>query len=137
MSEFIFSLDNILVVDMNVLVYSNFSKRKIWKKMKSPSSMRNGRIHPPKCRGKVQKMGVLYIHSPKMPSPSPNFLTTPKKILKKTKKMKKRKRQGKQPTVCQTVGRSRWVTSGRSPPLYRCPKFLPAKIFLLPPNHLF
>jgi hypothetical protein len=25
--------------------------------MKSPSSMRNGRFHPPKCRGKVQKTG--------------------------------------------------------------------------------
>lgn len=28
--------------------------------------MRNGRFHPPKCRGKVQKMGVLYAHLPKM-----------------------------------------------------------------------
>jgi hypothetical protein len=26
--------------------------------MKSPNSMRNGRFHPPKCRDKVQKMGV-------------------------------------------------------------------------------
>jgi hypothetical protein len=24
--------------------------------MKSPSSMRNGRFHPPKCRSKVQKI---------------------------------------------------------------------------------
>jgi hypothetical protein len=38
--------------------------------MKTPSSMRNGRFHPSKCRGKVQKMGLLYIHSPKMPHPS-------------------------------------------------------------------
>jgi hypothetical protein len=25
--------------------------------MKSPSSMKNGRFYPPKCRGKVQKIG--------------------------------------------------------------------------------
>jgi hypothetical protein len=42
---------------MKVHVYSKFSKNKIWKKMKSPSSMRNGRFHPPKCKGKVQKIG--------------------------------------------------------------------------------
>ena len=50
---------------MEVLVYSNFSQ-KISKKMKSPSSMRNGRFHPSKGRGKVQKMEVLYIHSPNL-----------------------------------------------------------------------
>jgi hypothetical protein len=38
--------------------------------MKSPRSMRNGRFHPSKCRGKVQKMGVLYIHPSKMPGSS-------------------------------------------------------------------
>jgi hypothetical protein len=54
--------------------------------MKSPSSMRNGRFHPPKCRGKVQKMGVLYTHSPKMPGPSPN---TKNKKLKNPKNWKK------------------------------------------------
>jgi hypothetical protein len=54
--------------------------------MKSPSSMRNGRFHLPKCGGKVQKMGVLYTHSLKMPSPSPNFLITPKKKFRKIKK---------------------------------------------------
>jgi hypothetical protein len=27
--------------------------------------MGNGRFHPPKCRDKLQKMEVLYIHSPK------------------------------------------------------------------------
>jgi hypothetical protein len=57
-------------VDMKVQMYSKFGKNKIWKKMKSPSSMKNGRFHPPKCRGKLQKMGVLYIHSPKIPGPS-------------------------------------------------------------------
>jgi hypothetical protein len=41
---------------MKVLVCSNFSKIN-WKKMKSPSSMRIGKFHPSKCRGKVQKTG--------------------------------------------------------------------------------
>jgi hypothetical protein len=45
----------ISMVDMKILVYSNFSKNKFWEKMNSPSSMRNGRFHPSKCRGKVQK----------------------------------------------------------------------------------
>jgi hypothetical protein len=58
--------------------------------MKSPSYMQNGRFHPSKCRGKVQKMRVLYIHSPKMPGPSPNFLIIPKKINLKTKKIRKK-----------------------------------------------
>jgi hypothetical protein len=51
--------------------------------------MRNGRFHPSKCRGKVQKMGVLYIHSPKMPSPSPNFFKESKFIFIKPKKLEK------------------------------------------------
>jgi hypothetical protein len=38
-------------------VYSKFFLNKIWKKIKSPSSMRNGRFNPLKCRGKVQKIG--------------------------------------------------------------------------------
>jgi hypothetical protein len=46
-------------VDMKVQVYSKFREYKIWKKVKSPISMINGRFHPPKCRGKLQKMGVL------------------------------------------------------------------------------
>jgi hypothetical protein len=40
-----------------VQAYSKFSKNKIWKKMKSPSSLRDGKFHPPKCRGKIQKIG--------------------------------------------------------------------------------
>jgi hypothetical protein len=35
-----------------------FNKNQIWKKMKSPSSMRNERFHPSKYRGKVQKIRV-------------------------------------------------------------------------------
>jgi hypothetical protein len=38
-------------------VYSKFFLNKIWKKMKSPSSMWNGRFHLPKYGGKVQKIG--------------------------------------------------------------------------------
>jgi hypothetical protein len=43
-------------MDMKVLVYSNFGQKN-WKKMKFPSSMRNGNFHPSKYRGKVQKTG--------------------------------------------------------------------------------
>jgi hypothetical protein len=63
-------------VDMKVHVYSKFSKNKIWKKVKSPNSMRNGRFNTSKYRGKHQKMGVLYTHSSKIPGP---FLKLPKK----------------------------------------------------------
>jgi hypothetical protein len=44
-------------VDMKVQVYSKFRKNKIWKKIKSPISMRNGRFNTSKCRDKVQKIG--------------------------------------------------------------------------------
>jgi hypothetical protein len=47
--------------------------------MKSPSSMKNGRFNTSKCRGKLQKMEVLYTHSFKRGGPSPSFLITPKK----------------------------------------------------------
>jgi hypothetical protein len=39
-------------VDRKVQRYSNFSQKN-GKKMKSPSSMKNGRFHPPKYRVKV------------------------------------------------------------------------------------
>jgi hypothetical protein len=48
------------MVDMKVLVYSNLSKIKYWKKKKSPTSMKTGSFHPPKCRGKLKNMGVLH-----------------------------------------------------------------------------
>jgi hypothetical protein len=67
--DFIFYETRIPMVDMKVQVYSKFSKNKIWKKTKSPSSMMNGRFDTPKCRGKVQKMGVLCTHPPKQPRP--------------------------------------------------------------------
>jgi hypothetical protein len=66
----IFHETKIPILDMKVQVYYKFGKNKIWKKMKPPSSMRNGRFHPPKCKGKLQKMRVLNTHSPKMPGPS-------------------------------------------------------------------
>jgi hypothetical protein len=59
-------------------VYSKFSKNKILKKVKSPISMRNGAFNTSKCRGKLQKMGVLYTHSLKSPSP---FSKLPKIII--------------------------------------------------------
>jgi hypothetical protein len=46
--------------------YSKFRKNKIWKKVKSPTFMRNRSWNTSRCRGKLQKMGVLYTHSPKM-----------------------------------------------------------------------
>jgi hypothetical protein len=67
----LFHETKIPTMDMKVHVYSNFSKKfgKIGK-MKFPSSMKNGRFHLPKCRDKLQKMGVLYTHSPKILGPS-------------------------------------------------------------------
>jgi hypothetical protein len=44
-------------VDMKVQVYSKFIKKISENKIKSPCSMREGRFHPLKCRGKVQKIG--------------------------------------------------------------------------------
>jgi hypothetical protein len=112
---------------MKVLVYFTFSKFFFLKKVKSPSSMRNGRIHPPKCRDKLQKMGVLYINSPKMPGPSPNFLIIPNYyFLNKLKN-------------CKIVKLSNWqacgwrATSGRPPLLARYPKH--QNVFFLLPTY--
>jgi hypothetical protein len=69
----------------------NFRKNKIWKKMKSPISMRNGTFNTSKCRGKLQKIGVLYIHSPKSHGPFPKLL---KKNFKKIKKYQKYQKKG-------------------------------------------
>jgi hypothetical protein len=69
---------------MKVQVYSKFKKNKIWKKVISPISMRNGRLNTSKCSDKLQKMGVLYTYSlgpfPKLP--------------KKEKKRKKIEKKG-------------------------------------------
>jgi hypothetical protein len=45
------------MVDMKVQVYSKSNKNNLKNKLISPCSMREGRFHPPKCRGKVQKIG--------------------------------------------------------------------------------
>jgi hypothetical protein len=64
---------------MKVLVYSNFSKKN-WKKNEI------SKLHEEwKISGKIQKMGMLYTHFSKMPSPSPNFLIKPKIKIFKTK----------------------------------------------------
>jgi hypothetical protein len=62
----------IQMVDMKVQVYSKFRKKKS-KKVKSPNSMRNGRFDTSKCRGKLEKMGVLCTRSPKCTSPFPKL----------------------------------------------------------------
>jgi hypothetical protein len=54
---------------MEVQVYSKFRKNKISKKVKSPNSMRNGRFDTSKCRGKLEKIGLLCTHSPKSLGP--------------------------------------------------------------------
>jgi hypothetical protein len=53
----LFHYAKIPIVDIKVQLYSEFNKNKIRKKMKYLSSMNNRRFHPPKCRGKVQKIG--------------------------------------------------------------------------------
>jgi hypothetical protein len=52
-----FQFIKIPMVDMKVHVYSKFSKNKIWKKVESPSSMKDERFHHSKCMGKVHKIG--------------------------------------------------------------------------------
>jgi hypothetical protein len=76
----IFHEIKIPIIDLKVQMYSKFRKNKIWKKVKSPISMRMGIFNTSKCRGKLQKMGLLYTHSPKSPGPFPKL---PKKKFKK------------------------------------------------------
>jgi hypothetical protein len=58
---------------MKVHVNSKFRNLFFLKKVKSPLSMNFGRISTSKCRGKLQKKGVLYTHSPKALGHFPNF----------------------------------------------------------------
>jgi hypothetical protein len=69
----LFHETKISMVDMKAQVYSNLRKKKISKKIKSPSSMKNGRFNTSKWRDNFQKMGVLYIHSPTSPGPFPKL----------------------------------------------------------------
>jgi hypothetical protein len=85
----IFHETKIPTVDIKVQVYSKFRKNKIWKKVKSPISTRNGRFNTSRCKGKLQKMEVLYTHSPKSRGP---FSTLPKN--KKIKNWESRSQLG-------------------------------------------
>jgi hypothetical protein len=70
--------------------------------MKSPSSMKNGRFNTSKCRGKLQKMGVLYIHSSKRLGP---FSKLPKLLFFFKRKKKRMEPQSDKWRVATTVGR--------------------------------
>jgi hypothetical protein len=58
------------MVDMKVMVYSDFSKNENKWNLQALWGMED--FNFPSV-GKVQKMGVLYTHSPKMPGASSNF----------------------------------------------------------------
>jgi hypothetical protein len=72
---------------MKVQVWTKFRKKKLWKKVKSPLSMNFGRISTSKCRGKLQKMGVMHTHSLKSPGLSPKL---PKILFFEIKKISKK-----------------------------------------------
>jgi hypothetical protein len=80
-----------------------------WKKVKSPISMRNETFNTSKCRGNLQKMGVLYTHSPKSPGPFPQ--TSKKKNLK-NKIISKKKGQSSLSRYRPMVG-GRLLVAGR------------------------
>jgi hypothetical protein len=103
----IFHETKIRMVDMKVQVYSKFRKNKISKKVKSPNSMRNGRFNTSKCRGKLEKMGVLCTHSPKSPGP---IFKLPIKDLNKNKKDLKKMDQA---NSIQVSTHGRRATTGR------------------------
>jgi hypothetical protein len=85
----IFHETKIRKVDMKAHVYSKFRENKISKKVKSPNSMRNGRFDTSKWRGKLEKMGVLCIHSPKSLGP---FSKTPIKNWPKCRRKHQKKK---------------------------------------------
>jgi hypothetical protein len=72
---------------MKVLMTSKFREFFFWKKVKSPLSMNFGRISTSKYRGKLQKMGVLYTHSPKSPGSFPKLPKIHFFFVKKFKKI--------------------------------------------------
>jgi hypothetical protein len=104
----IFHEMKIPTVDVKVHMYSKFRKTKIWKKMKSLISMRNGRFNTSKCRGRAsfKKWGyctpILLAHSPK-------FQIKNSKIQKIQKKEEQSDR-GPQSTC------DRWSLAGQSKP---------------------
>jgi hypothetical protein len=107
----IFHETKIRTVVMKVEVYSKFRKNKISKKVKSPNSMRNGRFYTSKCRGKIEKIGVLCTHSPISLGPFPKL-----PIIYKKKNLKfKKKEKGTRPTLSSIDLRptgDRWSLAG-------------------------
>jgi hypothetical protein len=77
--------------------------------MKSPISMRKGTFNTSKCRGKLQKMGVLYNHSPKSLGPLPKL---PKKISKKISKISKDGTKPDRSSVHPWPADDRWSPAG-------------------------
>jgi hypothetical protein len=105
---------------MKVLVYSNF-RPKTMEKMKSPSSMRNRRFHPSKCKARFK---IWEYSTPILP----------KIKNKKTKKLEKKGGRD-QPVVYQIADYGRWVTAGLWSALRGCPKLpLPKFPFFLMPT---
>jgi hypothetical protein len=128
----IFHETKIRMVDMKVQVYSKFWKTKLWKKVKSPNSMRNGRFDTSKWRGKLEKMGVLCTYSPKSLGPFPklpikNWPKCRRKLQKNYKIIKKK--------TMPTLSRRRPPAGGR-PGVARRPwvglPFLIFNFFVLP-----
>jgi hypothetical protein len=92
--------------------------------VKSPLSMNFRRISTSKCRGKLQKMGVLYTNSPKSPSPFPKL---PKIHFKKIAGLSATSGWG--PVMVGRLGPDRWLppaglrpSAGRRPAVARRPR---------------
>jgi hypothetical protein len=90
-------------------VWTKFSKNNLWKKVKSPLSMNFGRISTSKCRGKLQKMGVMYTHSAKSPGPFPKL---PKIHFLKIKKIQKNWNSPTGPGVNHGPAGNQWSPAG-------------------------
>jgi hypothetical protein len=86
--------------------------------------MTNGTFNTSKCKGKLQKMGVLYTHSPQSPSPFAKF--------SKKKSLKHKKIFAKKLGVPQPAP---WlVTSGRPPAAAHALFFVHHDIFFQTPT---
>jgi hypothetical protein len=110
----IFHETKIRTVDMKVQVYSKFRKNKIPKKVKSPNSIWNGRFDTSKCRGKLEKMGVLCTHSPKCPGPFPKLpIKNWSKCRRKHQKKKKKKRTKPTLSKCRPAAGGQPLVAGR------------------------
>jgi hypothetical protein len=90
----LFHETKIPIVDMKVQMYSKFKENFFWKKMKSLSSMKNGRFHHPKCWEKLPKNGSAVY--PFSQNARPILITQNKS----KKKYQNYKQKGGQPIVC-------------------------------------